>query len=53
MARVRGWLEALLALYREGVVRPVVAQVFPFAEAAAAHHYIQDRRNTGKVLLAP
>jgi NADPH:quinone reductase-like Zn-dependent oxidoreductase len=53
MARVRGWLEALLALYREGVVRPVVAQVFPFAEAARAHHYIQDRRNTGKVLLAP
>jgi NADPH:quinone reductase-like Zn-dependent oxidoreductase len=26
---------------------------FPFDEAAAAHHFIQDRKNIGKVLLTP
>ena len=51
--RVRRWQEALLQLYEQGVVRPVIAQKFPFAKAAAAHHYIQDRQNIGKVLLIP
>jgi NADPH:quinone reductase-like Zn-dependent oxidoreductase len=37
----------------ERVVRPVVAERFAFAEAARAHHYIQDRKNLGKVLLVP
>ena len=32
-------------------VRPVVAASFPFERAAEAHHYIQDRKNVGKVLL--
>ena len=35
------------------VVAPVVDQTFPFDQAAAAHHYIQDRKNRGKVLLEP
>ena len=52
-ARVRRWQEALLALYREGSIRPVIAKTFPFDEAAAAHHYIQDRKNVGKVVLVP
>ena len=51
--RVGGWLESLLGLYREGVVQPVIAEEFSFAEAAQAHHYIQDRKNIGKVLLVP
>jgi len=51
--RIRGWAEELLRLWTQGVVRPHVDRVFPFSEAAAAHHYIQDRRNVGKVLLAP
>jgi len=51
--RVRGWLDALVDLYREGVARPVVDRTFPFEAAAEAHHYIQDRKNVGKVLLAP
>jgi NADPH:quinone reductase-like Zn-dependent oxidoreductase len=50
---VRGWLEALLDLFREGVVAPVVDRTFSFAEAAAAHHYLQDRKNLGKLLLVP
>lgn len=51
--RVRSWLDALLELYREGVVAPIVDRSFAFEEAAAAHHYIQDRKNLGKVVLVP
>lgn len=51
--RVHGWLERLLDLYQQGAVRPVIAATFPFDEAAQAHHYIQDRKNLGKVLLVP
>jgi len=49
--RVASWMERLLALYVEGVVRPVVDRSFPLERAAEAHHYIQDRKNFGKVLL--
>lgn len=51
--RLRGWFDALIDLYREGVARPVVDRSFSFNRAAEAHHYIQDRKNTGKVLLTP
>jgi synaptic vesicle membrane protein VAT-1 len=51
--RIRGWAHDLLALWHQGIVRPHVDRVFPFAEAAAAHHYVQDRKNIGKVLLTP
>lgn len=53
VGRIRGWADDLLDLWQRGVVRPHVDKTFPFAEAAAAHHYIQDRRNFGKVLLTP
>jgi NADPH:quinone reductase-like Zn-dependent oxidoreductase len=53
MERVRGWVEDLLELYRRGVVQPVIAATFPFDQAAVAHHFIQDRKNCGKVLLVP
>jgi synaptic vesicle membrane protein VAT-1 len=45
------WLGQLLAWYREGKIHPTVGARFPLAEAAAAHHYIQDRKNIGKVVL--
>jgi synaptic vesicle membrane protein VAT-1 len=51
--RLRGWMEQLLALSAQGIVRPKIAQSFGFDEAAAAHRYIEDRRNIGKVLLVP
>lgn len=51
--RVQGWLERLLEQYTAGEIAPVIARTFSFDEAAQAHHYIQDRRNTGKVLLVP
>ncbi len=51
--RVRGWMTELVRLLAEGGVSPRVDRVYPFAEAAAAHHRLQDRLNVGKVLLAP
>ena len=45
------WLLQLLAWHREGKIHPTVGARFPLAEAAAAHHYIQDRKNIGKVVL--
>ncbi len=51
--RMREWGDQLLELWREGVVKPRIAQSFRFDEAAQAHHFIQDRRNIGKVLLVP
>jgi NADPH:quinone reductase-like Zn-dependent oxidoreductase len=34
-----------------GVIGPVVDTVFPMEEAQAAHHYVRENRNTGKVVL--
>jgi synaptic vesicle membrane protein VAT-1 len=41
----------LIELYGQGKIAPHVSKVFPAEEAAAAHHYIHDRKATGKVLL--
>ncbi len=51
--RVNRWMETLLGYARDGAVQPVVAATFPFDRAPEAHHYIQDRKNVGKVLLVP
>jgi NADPH:quinone reductase-like Zn-dependent oxidoreductase len=53
LARIRVWMEALLDYYRAGAIKPLIAETFPFERAAAAHHFIQDRKNVGKVLLTP
>jgi NADPH:quinone reductase-like Zn-dependent oxidoreductase len=50
---VLGELHALLALFREGRIRPRVDSVFRFGEAVAAHERLQGRGNVGKVLLVP
>lgn len=47
------WMNDLLRWHAEGKVRPTVGARFPLAEAPAAHHYIQDRKNVGKVVLVP
>jgi NADPH:quinone reductase-like Zn-dependent oxidoreductase len=47
------WMSELLGWYEAGALRPHIDRVFPFAEAAGAHRYIQERNNLGKVLLAP
>ncbi len=48
-----GWLHRILDWYREGKVRPTVGASFALDRAAEAHHYIQDRKNLGKVVLLP
>jgi len=48
---LRDEMRTLLEGWERGTIRPVVAQTFPLADAAAAHRYIQERKNVGKVLL--
>ena len=51
--RMRLWMDQLMSLWEKGAIRPKIARAFRFDEAAAAHHFIQDRKNIGKALLAP
>jgi synaptic vesicle membrane protein VAT-1 len=44
--------DALLELYRNAVVKPVIARAFPLEQLPEAHRYIQRRENTGKVLIS-
>ncbi|MFT3769797.1 MAG: medium chain dehydrogenase/reductase family protein [Minicystis sp.] len=46
-------LDAIVALYNEGKIKPRVSDVVPFDRAADAHRIIQERRNVGKVVLVP
>jgi synaptic vesicle membrane protein VAT-1 len=50
---LKGWMKEILSWAIEGKLRPHVDRVFSFEEAGAAHQYIQDRKNIGKVLLRP
>jgi NADPH:quinone reductase-like Zn-dependent oxidoreductase len=51
--RFRQWMDTLLRWHAEGRLRPYVDREFPLADAAAAHRYLQERRNLGKVVLIP
>jgi NADPH:quinone reductase-like Zn-dependent oxidoreductase len=50
---LRQMTDPLVELMERDVIRPVVAESFPFERAAEAHRFIQDRRNVGKVVLTP
>ena len=50
---LRAMLSEMLDLFAEGAFKPIVDRSFGFDEAAAAHRYIQERKNFGKVLLKP
>jgi NADPH:quinone reductase-like Zn-dependent oxidoreductase len=50
---VRPQFEALVKMYEAGQVKPFVDKTFKFDEAAAAHHYLHDRKARGKLLLIP
>jgi NADPH:quinone reductase-like Zn-dependent oxidoreductase len=49
--RVTQWLEKVLSLWEEGVIRPVIHAEVPFEEVAEAHRILHDRENIGKVVL--
>jgi NADPH2:quinone reductase len=51
--RVRAMIERLLARVAAGELQVVIDRVFPLADAAAAHAYIEDRQAFGRVLLRP
>jgi NADPH:quinone reductase len=40
-----------LPLLQSGAIRPVIDTSFPLAEAAAAHRYMEENRNVGKIML--
>jgi NADPH2:quinone reductase len=50
---VRACVEALLDLWRDRVIDPLVGAAFPLARAADAHALIESRRHVGKVVLEP
>ena len=50
---LRSQIDALLALYQEGAIKPHIGGVFPFSKAADAHGELEFGRNMGKVLLIP
>lgn len=53
IALQRPRVEQIIRWYDEALFRPHVDRGFKFRDAADAHHYIQDRKNVGKVLLKP
>jgi NADPH:quinone reductase-like Zn-dependent oxidoreductase len=43
----------VIELVGRGVLSPVISEVLPLRDAAEAHRTMEDRRQFGKVLLAP
>ena len=41
----------MVELLEQGKLDPVIDTTFPLEKAAEAHHYIQERKNFGKVAL--
>ncbi len=44
-------IDPLKSMIEEKIIDPVVSETFALEDAADAHHYIQDRKNIGKVIL--
>lgn len=51
--RIRAMIGRLVDDVAEGRLRVVVDRIFPLADAAAAHRYIESRRAVGRVVLTP
>ncbi len=41
----------ILSLYQQHHIHPIIARQFGLSDASAAHQYMQERRNIGKILL--
>jgi NADPH:quinone reductase-like Zn-dependent oxidoreductase len=53
IALLREELQAVLALWEAGAIKPRIDAVYPFAEARAAQRRMLQRQNVGKILLMP
>jgi synaptic vesicle membrane protein VAT-1 len=51
VGKIRLWMEALLEGIDAGWVRPHVDKAFPLESVGEAQSYMEERRNTGKVVL--
>ncbi len=47
----RSELNDIFRMYAEGKIKPMISKTFPLEQAAAAHQYVQERKNLGKVIL--
>jgi NADPH:quinone reductase-like Zn-dependent oxidoreductase len=47
----RRFQEKWLPLLAAGRIKPMVDRIFPLAQAAEAHRYMEDNRNFGKIIL--
>jgi NADPH:quinone reductase-like Zn-dependent oxidoreductase len=52
-AILRAELQAVLALWDQGSVKPLIDSTYTFTEAASAHRRILQHQNTGKIVLKP
>jgi NADPH:quinone reductase len=50
---VQEWMDALLKLYDQGRIRPVIYRAYPLRDAAAALRALAARESYGKVVLVP
>ena len=46
-------MRGISAMLNRGTIKPVVHQVFPLAEAAAAHRTMEETNFFGKLVLTP
>ena len=51
--KIAVWMREILRGVEEGWIRPYVDRAFRFDDAGAAHHYLEQRKNIGKVVLVP
>lgn len=51
--KVAVWMKVILEGVNEGWIKPFVDKAFPFEQAGAAHSYMEERKNIGKVVLVP
>ncbi|WP_318576903.1 zinc-binding dehydrogenase [Terribacillus saccharophilus] len=44
-------IDNVLPLFESQAIKPIVDKVFPLAEVAEAHDYMESNKNTGKIVL--
>jgi NADPH:quinone reductase-like Zn-dependent oxidoreductase len=50
-ARVRGWVERVMAMLAAGTIAPLVGATLPLAEVAEAHRLVETGQIVGKVVI--